>query len=250
MRAGDLLQLVLVAMAAIADSRRNRAEMVRSSAQRREIFFGMDVALAGRRWRLPPGPDRTLRPRSAKAAPQKEAVARKRRGGCPRRCGGRRSQRHVVMAAVAVDAGHLAVGVLRPSPAGSLGAIVLFVANRQASARATGSPVLKLKIRPGSRPWVSRWRLAGPWQPSHESLRCTFSANDLAYVAWQVAHKSSSLTYSAPGHPRQRALDLLIANLGEERVASRPARIDIGFGAGCQIMGRAAGSRHQQQAHN
>ena len=44
---------------------------------------------------------------------------------------------------------------------------------KQASARTVGSPVLKLKISPGSLPRVSTWRLAGPWHDSQLSPRCT-----------------------------------------------------------------------------
>ena len=49
-------------------------------------------------------------------------------GRVARLAGGRGSRRHVVVAAVAIDAGHFALGVLRVPPLGALGAGVLLVA--------------------------------------------------------------------------------------------------------------------------
>ena len=66
------------------------------------------------------------------------------------------------MAAVATHASDPAMRVLRGPPTRPLSALVLLVTRKQASARTTGSPLLKLKISPGSLPRVSKWRLAGP----------------------------------------------------------------------------------------
>ena len=46
-RAGYLLQFALVAMASVANARSNRAQVMGSPAERRHIFRGLDIALAG-----------------------------------------------------------------------------------------------------------------------------------------------------------------------------------------------------------
>ena len=66
-RAGDLLQLALVAVATVADSRRDRAEMVRRPVERREILLRADVSLAAARAARCRDPGTTLPPPAAEA---------------------------------------------------------------------------------------------------------------------------------------------------------------------------------------
>ena len=134
---------------------------------------------------------------------------------------------HVIVAAVAVDAGHLAGGVLRAPPAAALGAVVLFVATEA-----------------GFRPRHRVARLEAEDQPRFPALRFQVAAGRpvtaLARVAaMHVLGKRLGVGLVAGRaqlvivdvfralHRRQRALDLLIGDLGEEGVASGPAGIEI-----------------------
>ena len=115
-RAGNLLELLHVAVAPVADPRRNRAEMVGVPRSEGRFFVGRLYP-----WRAEPLPP------AAAASPGQRDRRRRWTDGCrncatdakprnhrratavviARRRRGRRSRRHVVVAAVAIDAGHL-----------------------------------------------------------------------------------------------------------------------------------------------
>ena len=125
-RAGDFLELLHVAVAFVADSRRDRAEMLRASPQGRESLRGANVT-------LPAGAIARLCSRGSvvgdlghlgHGADRRKSV----NGHVSRLYGCRRSRRDVVMGSVTIDAGDLTVGVLRTAPTTSFGASVFFVA--------------------------------------------------------------------------------------------------------------------------
>ena len=147
-RAGYLLQLAHVAMAPVTNVRRNGAKILGSPAKRRQILSRLDVSLflIGI---LHGGICHTAE------------TGLNNRGtgqllGLSRFAGRRGPIRDVIVTAMAIDAGHATMGVLRAAPLRTGGALILIVAPQAGLGPRSGSPFLKLKISPGSLPCVSK----------------------------------------------------------------------------------------------
>ena len=161
--------------------------------------------------------------------------------------GGRRSRRHVVVAAVAIDAGHLAIGVLRAPPAAALGAVVLFVATE--AGLGPGHRIARLETEDQPRFPALGFQVAAGRPVTAFARVAAMHVFGKRLGVGPVAVRAHLVVVDVfgAGDRRHRALDLLIGNLGEEGVAPRPAGIEIRLGAARRLVRRSAGDRHRQQ---
>ena len=118
---------------------------------------------------------------------------------------------------------------------------------RQASARATGSPVLKLKIKPRL-PTVGLQVAAGRPVAAFARIVAMHVLGKRLGIRL-VASRTQLVIVDVFGarHCRYCALDFLIGNLGEERVAAGPTGIEIRFGT-ARRLSVATGRRPPRSA--
>ena len=221
MRAGDLLEFLLIAMALVANARRYGAQIVRSAAKRRELNIGggngWSSARNGARLGIPIAGQGNLR-------------AIRTIGSGIRRFGCRgRSGRNIVVPAVAVRASHPIVGMRRNPPTGARRTGVLLVALEtgfRAHQRVGGletqdqTRLLAAGLDVAARRTVARFAFAVAMHVFGESLGIIAMARRANFVVIDVLRV---------GNGRKRRLDDLIGDLLIKSIPFRPTGIQIGI---------------------
>ncbi len=233
-RPGDAEQVAHVAVALQAQVRGHRAQVVRGAAERRQRFL---LGLLGRVIGNEPG----LRTR--------------REVGCDGGSG--RPDRHVVVAAVAIDAGHAAMGVLRGPPLGPGRTLVLLVALQAGLGPGHRIDTL-LETENQPRLLAAGFHvLAGRPVAGFAVLPAVYVVVERLDVGLVALHADIVVVdHLRAGELRQRAPDLLVGDLAVGVIRPRPARINVRFcparrrglaAAGGVVRGRARG---KSQAHH
>ena len=236
-RAGNLPERPHVGVAAVAGAWGIRTQVVRRAAQRGRVPGWLDIGRG-----------------AALIAVSRDLIGghghggqRRMHRGVGRFGGGGRSRRHVVVAAVTIDAGHAAIGVPRTPPLGAFGAGILLVATQAGLGPRHRVALLETEDQPrllaagfqvtAGRPVTAFARVA----TMHVFSKC-FGVRPVARYAQLVI-----IDVVGAGDRRHCPFDLLVGHLGEEVVGPRPAWIKLGLRAARHLMGRPAGDRYRGQ---
>ncbi len=177
------------------------------------------------------------------------SVAGSRCSEAPLRRGGRRcSRRDVVVGAMAVDAGHAAIGMLRSSPARPFGTGVLLVAlqarfgpcyrvSRLETEDQSGLPALSLQVAAGRA--MTAFTTVTAVHVVGKRLGVCLVALGAQLVVIDIFRS---------GNRRHRAFDFLVTNLRVEVVRTWPPRGQIRLGTTVRLLRRPARYRqgHEQ----
>ena len=234
-RAGNAQEVAHVAVALQAEVRGHGTQVVRGAAERGQVLFVGFGRVVGN--------ERGPRARTE--------------GGFLRLRGGGRADGHVVVAAVAVDAGHAAMGVLGGPPLGPGRTLVLFVALQTGLGPGDRIDTL-LEAEDQPRLLAAGLHvLAGRSVAGFAVLHAMYVVVERLDVGLTALHADFVVVdHLRAGELRHRPPDLRVGDLVESVIGPRPARINVGLcparrwvlaAAGGIVRGRARG---KSQAHH
>ena len=215
MWAGNLLELFHVGVTAIADAGRNRAHVLRSSPERGQIPVRADIALIAARLVLAAHLEYRRDDGRLGHDRRRQSVDCR----CTRFGGGRRSRGHIVVTAMAIDAGDSAIGIARTPPAGPLRTVRFFVAT-EAGFR-TCDRIARLETEDQPRLSALGLHVTAGWPVAALAGVATMDVlgKRLGVCFVAVYAQLVIVDVFGTGDRGDRRLDLLIGNLREERVS-------------------------------